>query len=175
MSLRRLACLPALACAIFMLAACSPTYNWREVHGDKLQFSVLMPAKAASFSRNIDLDGIAVEMTMTAAEVDGVTFAVGAAELPDAARAPQALAAMRTALLNNIGGKVQEAGIPGQAGSAGPHIDLVASGVARGRPARLMARLLASDKRIYQVLIMGGEKDIAADHAETFFTSFKPG
>jgi len=50
----------------------------------------------------------------------------------------------------------------------------VVAGVAHGQPAVLMARLLARDKRIYQVLIVGGEKALTPDNIETFYTSFKP-
>ncbi|ASU40895.1 hypothetical protein hmeg3_23045 [Herbaspirillum sp. meg3] len=162
-----------LICALALLAACSPKYNWREAHGDKVQFTVLLPAKPASFSRQIDLNGIAVAMTMTAAEIDDVTFAVGAAELADAAQAPQALASMRTALINNIGGTARATPIPGKTEGA-QALDVVATGVARGRPMVLMARLIAKDKRIYQVLIVGEEKAVTPENIETFFTSFKP-
>lgn len=163
------------ATIISLLTACSPDYNWREVHGEKIQFTVLLPAKPASFTRQIDLNGLSVSMTMTAAEVDGVTFAVGAAELADAAQAEKALDFMRTALLNNIGGTPSQAGIPGNAPAGNRVIDLTAGGVTRGQPALLMARLVAKDTRIYQVLIIGAEHSVIPEHAETFFTSFKPG
>jgi len=162
-----------LSCTLALLAACSPKYNWREAHGDKVQFTVLLPAKPASFSRQIDLNGIPVAMTMTAAEIDDVTFAVGAAELADAAQASQALASMRTALINNIGGTSRATPIPGKTEGA-QALDVVATGVARGRPMVLMARLIAKDKRIYQVLIVGEEKAVTPENIETFFTSFKP-
>ena len=166
--------LTLLALFTCVLTACSPKYNWREAHGEKIQFTVLLPAKPASFTRQIDLDGLPVSMTMTAAEIDGVIFAVGAAELADAAQTPKALEAMRTALINNIGGAPVAATLPGKPAAGDRTVDVVAAGVARGQPMRLMARLLARDKRIYQVLIVGPEKSIEAEHAETFFTSFAP-
>lgn len=170
----RLSRLILAGCALALLAACSPKYNWRETHGEKVQFSVLLPAKPASFSRAIDLDGIPVTMTMTAAEIDGVTFAVGVAELADSALSAKALAAMRTALIKNIDGTVRPTAIPGASAQAGPTIDVSATGVARGQPLLLMARLLAKEKRVYQVLIIGPEKSIGTENAETFFSSFKP-
>jgi hypothetical protein len=48
-------------------------------------------------------------MTMTAAEIDGVVFAVGSAQLADAAQAPAAIEAMQTAMVNNIGATVTAA------------------------------------------------------------------
>lgn len=158
-----------------LLTACSPDYNWREVHGEKIPFTVLLPAKPASFTRQIDLNGLPVSMTMTAAEVDDVTFAVGAAELADTMQASNALDSMRTALLNNIGGTPSQGSIPGNAPAGDRVIDLTAGGMTRGQPALLMARLVARNKRIYQVLIIGAEHSVIPEHAETFFSSFKPG
>lgn len=40
-----------LIAALVLLSACSPKYNWREAHGGTIQFTVLLPAKPATFSR----------------------------------------------------------------------------------------------------------------------------
>lgn len=169
----RLAALTAIAA--MALQACSPRYNWRESSDNGAHFVVLLPAKPSSVTREIDLDGPRVEMSMTAAEVDGVTFAVGTAELPDAAAAERALAAMRTALLNNIAGQAQGAPAwPGKTAGLDHSMDLEASGVARGRPLRLAARLASRDRRVYQILMVGEEKSFTDENLETFFSSFKP-
>lgn len=160
-------------CAVAVLAACSPRYDWREVHGSDAPFTVLLPARPASFSRRIDLDGTPVTMTMTAAEVDGATFAVGVAELAGAMQAPRALESIRIALINNIGGNLQQAEVPGRPPMADSTLDMTATGVARGQPLRLMARLVARDKRVYQILIIGNDEAMTRENAETFFTSFK--
>jgi len=167
--------LTSLSLACLVLAACSPRYNWREASDNGAHFVVLLPAKPASVTRSVDLDGPRVDMSMTAAEVDGLTFAVGTAELPDAAAATRALEAMRTALLNNIGGQAQ--GTPTWPGKTDGLVriqDIDAHGVARGRPLRLVARLAARDRRVYQILIVGDEKAITDENIETFFSSFKP-
>lgn len=169
----RLAALTAMAA--MALQACSPRYNWRESSDNGAHFVVLLPAKPSSVARVIDLDGPRVEMSMTAAEVDGVTFAVGTAELPDAAAAERALAAMRTALLNNIAGQPQGAPAwPGKTAGLDHSMDLEARGVARGRPLRLAARLASRDRRVYQILMIGEEKSFTDENLETFFSSFKP-
>ncbi|MEO8598312.1 MAG: hypothetical protein ABI656_00610, partial [bacterium] len=99
--------LPMLAVVLCLLSACSPRLNWRQVDGVDAPFVVLMPAKPSTLSRPIDLDGLPVTMSMTAAEVDGVTFAVGVIALPDAASAPRALQAMKLALVRNINGSIE--------------------------------------------------------------------
>lgn len=163
--------------AALLLAACSPRYNWREASDNGAHFVVLLPAKPANVTRSVDLDGPRVDMSMTAAEVDGTTFAVATAELPDAAAAAAAaaLTAMRTALINNIGGQAQGAPVwPGKTAVFSRSQDLDARGQARGRPLRLVARLAARERRVYQILIVGDEKNITDENIETFFSSFKP-
>ena len=173
MRLRNTLIFLSLTCLV--LAACSPRYNWREASDNGAHFVVLLPAKPASVTRSVDLDGPRVDMSMTAAEVDGLTFAVGTAELPDAAAATRALEAMRTALLNNIGAQAQGTPTwPGQTDGLARAQDIDARGMARGRPLRLVARLAAKDRRVYQILIVGDEKAITDENIETFFSSFKP-
>ena len=45
-------------------------------------------------------------MTMAAADIDGTMFAVGSAQFTDAGQAQQALQAMKTAMVRNIGGSL---------------------------------------------------------------------
>lgn len=159
------ACLLCVA----LLTACSPKFDWREVHGSSAPFVVLLPAKPASHTRTVNLDGLDVSMTMTAADVDGVTFAVGTAELADAATAQKALVAMKTALVRNIGGTVrtEKTSAPG----ANPAtIDVEAAGV---ESRVLLARFVARDKHIYQVVVVGKEGALSREAADMFFTSFK--
>lgn len=157
-----------MACAA-LLSACSPKFDWREVHGPEAPYVVLLPTKPTSHTRTIDLDGMPITMTMTASEVDGVTFAVGSAVLPSAAQAPQALVAMKTALVRNISGTIQQEK-SSQPGGFPTVIEVEASG-AKSR--LLLARFIAKENRIYQVVVVGSEKAISREAADMFFTSFK--
>ncbi|WP_290975521.1 hypothetical protein [Herbaspirillum sp.] len=175
MNKRRMTVLLPLLAAALALGACSPKYNWRESSDDGAHFVVLLPGKPARVTRTVDLDGPKAEMSMTAAEIDGTTFAVGTAELADNAAAARALDAMAAALLNNIGGKAREgAALPGKTGEFSRTLDLDAQGTVRGRPLRLVARLAAKGRRVYQVLILGDAKAVTDENIETFFGSFKP-
>ena len=160
--------LAKVAC-IALLAACSPKFDWREVRGSAAPFVVLLPAKPASHTRTVNLDGIEVSMTMTAADVDGVTFAVGTAEVPDEAKAQQALAAMKTALVRNIGGTVRKetASAPGTVPAT---IDIEVVGT---ESRVLFGRFIANGRRIYQVIAVGKESALPREAADTFLTSFK--
>jgi hypothetical protein len=166
-----------LAAAALTLSACNPTYNWREVRGTDVPYTVTLPAKPASHTRPVNIDGTQVNMTMTAAEVNDVTFAVGSAELPDAAKAHAALGAMKTALIKNIGGTVKQEKVSGPA-DAPTEIAIEAVGApgagTGGQPRLLFARFIAKDRRVYQVLVVGKEKAVSREAVDTFLASFKP-
>lgn len=154
-----------------LLAACSPKFDWREVRGTSAPFVVLLPAKPASHTRSINLDGLEVSMTMTAADVDGVTFAVGTAQLPDEAKAQQALTAMKTALVRNIGGSIRK-----EKASAPGAIPMSIEVEAAGAESRvLLGRFVANGRHIYQVIVVGKEQALSREAAEMFLASFKPG
>lgn len=160
----------AIACCLLLLA-CSPKFDWREVRGPAAPYLVTLPAKPANHARDINLDGIPVTMTMTGAEVDGVTFAVGSVELADPAQAGHALQAMKTALVRNINGKVVEEKAA-QAGSAAGMIALEAHGPLPQGQRLLLARFVARGPHVYQLLVVGNERDVSREAADTFFTSF---
>jgi hypothetical protein len=173
----------ALAVFMLLLAACSPHYNWREIRSDGAPYIIALPARPASFSRNIDLNGTRVNMTMTAAEVDSNTFAVGTAELPSAPQAQAALEAMKQALVRNIGGTVREQKTLTIAQSSHAEdghlavIEITASGpgdaATGGRPRVLFARFLAKGQRVFQLVATGPEQALRRDLADTFFSSFQ--
>ncbi len=164
-------------CAAVSIAACSPKYNWRDYNSPDAPFRVMFPDKPATHTRNIDVGGLKVDMTMTAAEIDGVTFAVGSAQAPDAARAQAALAAMQSALVRNIGATIKSekasAKAGGAPGSQSAAIDVDALGTQKGVPIRLVAHFESRDKQFYQVIIMGPEKNISKENIEMFMSTFK--
>jgi hypothetical protein len=169
--------MPVLAASL--LAACSPTYNWRDYSSQDAPFRAMFPDKPDVHKRKIDINGLPVEMTMTAVDIEGTTFAVGSAQAPDAAKAQAALDAMKTALVRNIGAtitkeKVSAAASAGPAGSSQrASIDIEATGVRNGTPMKLVGHFEARDKRFYQVIVMGKEKSMTPEHVDQFMSSFK--
>jgi hypothetical protein len=167
--------------ALLALSACTPKYDWREVHGTETgaAYTALFPAKPTSYARPINLNGITTTMTMTAAEVDGTSFAIGTAALPDASQAQAALKAMKTALLKNIDGTIRHEKSSETLASTTAQrmtsIEIEASGTrSKQAPALLLiAHLIAKDEKIIQVIVIGKEKSISRDAVESFFTSFK--
>jgi hypothetical protein len=175
------ACAAAILAAVFAataLAACSPRYNWRDYASPETGWRVMFPAKPSTTTRTIDLDGTQVSMTMTAAEVDGATFAVGTAQAPDAARAQAALDAMKLALLRNIGAGATTSEARASASTAtssSASSDVDATGSGQGRPVRLVGHFEAHGTRFYQVIVLDQGKAVPPEQVEQFLTSFKPG
>jgi hypothetical protein len=163
----------AAAGLVFLLAACNPTYNWRDYASPDASWRGTFPAKPASFTRSIDLDGMHVAMTMTAAEVEGATFAVGTGVAPDAAAARTALDAMRVALMRNIGAASPSASATATS-NAGTSIAIDASSTRNGTPMRLVGRVESRGTRFYQVIVVGPSAAMPAEQIEQFLTSFTP-
>ncbi|HSY25985.1 MAG TPA: hypothetical protein VK832_00630 [Burkholderiaceae bacterium] len=168
-----------LLTGIFFLAACSPKYNWREVHGKDAPFVVLLPDKPVTATRDINLDGMSLSMTMTAAEVDGVTYAVGYVVLAEDKQTATALNAMKTALVRNINGTVKPStNSQGQTAAATNDASNIEVSGSRNNgngsePLLLLGHFEAKDRRAYQVIVLGNEKAVSREEASTFLTSFK--
>lgn len=170
---------------VLSISACTPKYDWREVRGTEAPFTVMMPSKPSVHARSVNLDGLDVTMTMTAAEVDGTVFAVGTAELPDATKAQQALVAMKIAMVKNINGEIKKEKTSATAQATGSttmqttSVDVEAVGLpaagGSGPQRLLVARFTARDRTVYQAIVVGKEKSVSRDAVETFFSSFKVG
>jgi hypothetical protein len=176
-SLIKTSILPVLAAAL--LSACSPTHNWRDYSSPDAPFRVMFPDKPAVHKRSIDVGGMTVEMTMTAVDVNGMTFAVGSAEAPDAAKAQAALGAMKTALVRNIGATVTKekssaaAAASGTGNTQSASIDIEATGAQNGTPMKLVGHFESRNKRFYQVIVMGKAKALSPEQTDQFMSSFK--
>jgi len=171
---KRLFCAGSLAVALF-LSGCNPTYNWRDYSSADAPYRIMFPAKPVTHTRAIDLNGMQVEMTMTAAEVEGAMFAVGTGVAPDAAQAQAAVAAMKTALVRNIGAKVERestAAAGTNAADTNAAVDIDAIGSANGQPMKLRGHFEARGKRFYQVIVMGKASAMSAEHTDQFISSF---
>lgn len=168
-----------LIATAFSLLACSPKFDWREVHNEAAPYVVSLPSKPATLVRDIDLNGTPASMTMMASEVDGVTFAVGTAELPDAMQAQVSLNAMKTAMVNNIRGTIRQEKtlmIPNSRSGSGSLVatEIEAVGAVGNAPSRILfARFVAKEKRVYQLIVTGPEKNITRDIVDTFYSSFR--
>ncbi|MBU6187733.1 MAG: hypothetical protein KGR68_00320 [Betaproteobacteria bacterium] len=164
-------------------AACSPEFNWRETRSLEQGFSVLLPGRPASMSREIDLNGLKVDMTMTGARVDRALFTVGTVRLeaaPDmAATHAKALSAMRVAMLRNLGAEPQpgvpvRVGLVDLSGTAKGAVDAIAveaRGQVTGEPVIMQAVFVAHREQLWQAVAIVAPAQ--AQQARTMLDSFR--
>lgn len=167
--------------AVFALAACQPSYNWREIREADAGYRILLPAKPVSMSRPIDLDGIEVTMAMTGARVDEALFTVGSVVLPatDEGLRTHATHAMRTAMERNVQGhdaRATQVEVPvldsagRTVGSAiGTHVEV--DGTVGGGPSHMSATFVARGDRAWQAVMISPVADPEA--ARLFHESFR--
>ncbi len=95
-----------------LLAACSPEYDWRDIRAPGGEYWVQLPARPATMTRRIHLEGLAVDMSMQGARVAENSFTVALVPLPGSGggqaeaagmSAERILLAMREQMLRNIG------------------------------------------------------------------------
>ncbi|HEY3600185.1 MAG TPA: hypothetical protein VGL08_22060 [Paraburkholderia sp.] len=161
-----------------LLAACSPTYDWRTIMNNDNGYTVDLPAKPSLDERQIDIAGTPMKMAMQTAEAGDAVFAVGTVMLPNDDPQTQRIALdfLRAGLARNLGvaPDARTLPMPLAAGGAVPGIEMTFSGKAGpNQEQRVMrARLVAKGRHVYQAAIIAG-KEPPPDQVDQFFDSFK--
>jgi len=88
--------------AALLLAACSPTLNWREVPLAPGTSVALLPCKPDHATRSVPLGGVPTELDVAGCEAGGATFAVMVATLPEGRAPDEVLAGWQQATLANM-------------------------------------------------------------------------
>ncbi len=164
-----------LTCALLALtslAACNPTFNWRDVRSDGTRLTLLMPCKPDKAQRTVPMTGLPTEVNLLSCDAGGVKFAVAVADVKDAAKTADALVNWQSATLANIKA-------PATPGAAFRLPGLVASGVlvkadgkrVDGQAVSSQALYFAQGSQVFQA-VMYADK-ISADVADTFFSGLK--
>ncbi len=90
-----------LLAAAALLAACSPSMDWRDWRPDDSGLKAQFPCRPASHARDVMLGSQRVTMTMHACGAAESTFAVAWFDVADAASMEPALEALKAAALHN--------------------------------------------------------------------------
>lgn len=161
----------SVAWAFAALAGCTPTLNWRDVSVEPTGLQALFPCKPERLSREGSPGGVPVRMGLLSCEAGGWTFAVGYADLAQGADSGRAVAAMRSALVVNAGGRQATAHA---ASAAGRVADPAAQRMsvrgrnADGRPVEVQAQFFSHGARVFQASVVGST-EMPRDAAQTFF------
>jgi hypothetical protein len=168
---RTLAASLAIACA---LAACSPTFDWREVRTAQGGLAAMLPCKPEQGSRTVPMAGRDVNLQALSCSAGGATFALLAADTEDASRAGEVLAQWKTATLANLHSpSAQETAFqPPGARRVPQSLQVVASGQrADGSKVESHAAYFARGSYVFQAVIYADQ--IKSEAAEPFFSGLK--
>lgn len=160
--------LPAL---LLLIAACSPTFNWRALPADGVPLRALMPCKPDKADREVPLGGHSTRLEMRSCDTGGLTFAVAWADVGDPARVAPALAGWRRATLLALQADpalADAAPVAVRVPGATQALGLQAEGRDhRGEPMRMQAVHATRGSLIVQVALYGPTIDERV--ATTFF------
>ena len=93
---------PILLAVAASMAACSPTFNWRDVRPEGTALSLLMPCKPDKAEKKVPLGDPLVVLRLLGCDAGGATFAVAVAEVGDATRVAGVLAQWQNGTLANM-------------------------------------------------------------------------
>lgn len=171
----RPAVLLALAAA---LAACSPTFNWREVPIADDGLVALLPCKPDRATRQQPLGAEAIAIDMTGCEAGGATFAVAHANAASAAQAEGWMRAWRAATRTQLGAvpaveadaQLLRAAVlpaPVRLDTTGPATEAASPGA----HVLWFAQQRAGKVAIYQAIVLG--KPSSPEAVSTFFEGLR--
>jgi hypothetical protein len=173
-----------LLAAVLALAAggCSPRFNFREVVLAQARCVIALPDRPQTVQREVDFAGQPVAMRMTSTGVGATLFALGVAQLPAAALAPDRIEAtvawFRDGLVRNVQGRLTDSRPLTLAAPRGRTVRAAVAASAEGRlgggrRAKLAARFYVVDDLLYQLVALGAEGEIPDTVRDTFFQSFR--
>ena len=165
-----------LLAAATLLAACSPTFNWRELRPEGADIALMLPCKPASHARMVRLAGTEVRLTLHACSAGGVTWALGEADLGDPARIADALGELRRSAAANLGADgdtTMALTVPGATPNPASGRFAIKGKLPDGQPVHEQVAVFTRGTRVYQATCVGAT--LPAEPVETFFAGLKLG
>ncbi len=168
-----------ISASLVSLAACNPTFNWREAHWaqDKV-LKVLLPCKADQGSRLMQMGNQTITMNMIGCEAGGALFAVSEVEVNNTMHAIEVQRQWQQAMLGNMKADVspellkQESFVLRGASEEPPAIRIQAQGKRQdGQALSVQAIWFARGGRLYHAAMYAEKLD--ADVTKTFFEGLR--
>ena len=162
-----------IACG-FLLCACSPTLDWRQVRPEGWGLDLAMPCRPSNQVRQVPLAGSAVELNLLACGADAHTYAVASADMADPARVGPALQALGDAARVNVQGVVEAeraATVPGMTPQSAARHWVLRGKLPDGTQVREQVVVFAHGLRVFQASLVGPAADEA--RGKPFFESIE--
>lgn len=140
------------------LAACAPTFDWREVPVAGTDLVARFPCHPVHLARTVTVAGQPLAMTMTTCEEGGVTYGLSTAEVGDPVRVDAVLTAMASATWRGVGAPEPEEPafeFPGVTPFRGNVRLRVQGRRPDGQAVEVASVLFARGTRVYQATALG--------------------
>jgi len=162
------------AVASAWLAACSPTFDWRETRFEGSTLVAMFPCRPDRHARSVELAGRRMTMQMDVCAAGSATFAVSVVESGDPSLAVPALEQLRRAAVANVQGTAPQP-IPWRLAGSMPSTQttriLVRGRLPDGGAVIEHAAFFAQGAKVYQASVIGAAPN--AEAIETFFAGLK--
>ncbi|MBB6084688.1 hypothetical protein [Castellaniella defragrans] len=163
--------LAVVGCCAALLAACSPTFDWRPVAFGQDGAAGVLPDTPQAQTRPVAFEGRTLDLTMRSAQAGGVLFALGAAPLPPdwAADEPARRRLARwavEALYRNAGAEP-----PGP--DADPERRFSFEGRGPQGPVRVEAQVRVTTTEWLEAVVIAGPDDHARAPVDDFWLSLR--
>lgn len=158
-----------------LIAACSPTLNWRQVSVPGAPLAAHFPCKPDQFSRRLPLAGHTLSVGLNSCEAGAQTFAITAVDMQQASRAGAGQAALRQAVEQNFAGQVQGlAPRPLPGGVPVPAAEYLSARMPLAGGGQLQAHVLlfSHGAWVFQVTVVGERPQSEA--VDFFFDNLRP-
>lgn len=163
-----------IALAVFGLAACSPSLNWREVRTESGGLKAMLPCKPDKATRAVPLGDRQVELRVLGCEASGAAFVVMHGDVKNPLSSGQVLAQWKMASLANLRATRAEEGpfLPPGGMALRQSVRVSASGQ-RGDGSKVdsEAAYFARGSHVFHVAIYADR--VAPDVARAFFDGLK--
>ena len=155
------------------LAACNPTFNWRDVRPEGTRLSLLMPCKPDKAQKTVPMAGQPIQLMLLSCDAGGLTFAVAVMDVSDASKVATTLSQWQSATLANMKAAPAPLSSPIKlAGLANSGVVVKVTGQrANGQAVSSQAAYFAQGSQVFQAVIYADK--ISPDAADTFFSGLK--
>lgn len=157
----------------FLLAACSPDYNWRQVSVADGAAVAFFPERTVTQSRPINFDGHDLDFSLTSAVVGDASFTVAHAVLPQALRDdPQRAQAFTRAVVESLH---RNLGVQPPASLAQPGEPFLFKGETPQGAVQIAAAVWLTKTALVEALVTAPANGFPDDAATEFLRGVKTG
>lgn len=155
----------------FLMAACSPDYNWRQVSVEDGLVVAFFPQKVVTQSRPLPFDNQTLNFSLTSAAVGNASFTLGHTALtPELQKDPQAARRFAHAVMESL---YRNLGVEPPASFAAYGQPFVIDGRSPKGPLRMKAVVWLTPKALIEALVVAGPDDFPDAQASEFVAGVK--